>query len=93
MIFNPGDRYVHFTKRGGVNRGVVKEIHTTHIVDTKNGLVYLKISLINELGIIYDLDGTDGKFYPIKTELSEEDCERIKNTFNQLSERKRTWNL
>jgi hypothetical protein len=92
MIFKPGDQYIQFTNRGGINRGVVDRICSVHMIDLVNRVTYEKYTLINTNGITYELDGSDGKFYPIKSELSEESCAKILETTELMQERKRTWN-
>ena len=36
-MLQKGDKYIHFTKYGGVNKGEVDEVFSNHnVIDTKN---------------------------------------------------------
>lgn len=89
MIFEKGDKYIHFTKHGGVNRGVVRYAGYTIVIDTKNGVSYKRDYILNTNGVSYDLDGSDGRFYLIEKEYTKEECENIANNFKKFGEAKK----
>lgn len=68
-VFQEGDSYIHFTKYGGINRGIVKQIgFVTHIRIKKNQLteLYKSYHIINDKNISLELDGTDGQIYKLE---------------------------
>lgn len=73
----PGDKYIHFTKYGGINKGTVVSIHETHVVSAKHGVTYNKLFIRTDKGLDIALDGSDGKVYCIENELSPERCKQI----------------
>lgn len=87
-MFNVGDKYIHFTKYGGVNKGEVKRAGKTTVLDTKNKVNYIKHYIVSTKNIALDLDGSDGQIFKIESELTDEQCENIINTFGRLSRRK-----
>jgi hypothetical protein len=90
MNFKEGDSYIQFTKYGGVNRGKVDRIRDVQVVDVINRVIYQRISIVNEKGISYDLDGSDGQFFLVNSEMSEEQCDRYKTLFEKIKSAKRT---
>ena len=65
-MFKTGDKYIHFTKYGGVNKGEVKWYGETTVIDLKNQVVYSEPYIVTTLGISLKLDGTDGRILKIK---------------------------
>ena len=63
--FKVGDKYIHFTKYGGVNTGVINRIVSGLVINNKFNCTYTKYSIVNEIGVVIDIDGTDGKVYKI----------------------------
>lgn len=87
-MLQAGDKYIHFTKYGGVNFGVVKEIWDVHILSTDNGCMYLKPQLRNGSGIDYDMN-EDGKFFKIEKEYTPEEVEAIREKTKRLASMKK----
>jgi hypothetical protein len=87
-MFKPGDSYIHFTKYGSVNRGIVKSIGNTTCICTTNLCVYTKMHIINDSGILYDIDGSAGKFYLVNNELTEEQANKLETVYTKIRERK-----
>ena len=83
-----GDKYIHFTNRGGINKGTVKRIGTVTEIDTENQCHYERVYMVNEKDIHYDLDGRDGKFYKITTEYTKEEAEELKSAMEQIAKLK-----
>ena len=88
-MFKPGDRYIHFTKYGSVNKGEVKLCGETLVIDTKNCVEYLKPYITTTKNIVLELDGTDGIIYKIKKEYTIEEGKKLSMTFEKMSEYKR----
>jgi predicted PolB exonuclease-like 3'-5' exonuclease len=86
-MFKEGDKYIHFTKYGGINKGVVSEFFNTHCVDTKNCVSYEVPHVRNENGIVLNLR-EDGLIYKITHEYSEEECENIRKAGKYYQNRK-----
>ena len=87
-MFTKGDKYIHFTKYGGVNKGEVDHYgYTTHI-DTINKVSYITYRITNTAGITLQLDGSDGVIYKIENEYTDEQCTNIKNNLNYMGVKK-----
>lgn len=70
-LLKVGDKYIRFSKYGGVTTGEVVRIHQTTVVNCINEnnqsvkYVYTKYSIFNENGLGFDIDGSDGLFYKL----------------------------
>ena len=84
MEFKKGDLYIHFTKYGGVNKGMVKDIHKATNYDTVTATAYEKYSLININDVMISLNGEDGKVYKVSAELSEQEVSDIVETLKKV---------
>ncbi len=87
-MLKEGDSYVHFTKYGGIQRGIVESIRYTKGISTTTLCVYEKPYMVNDRGIVYDLDGSDGKFYKVTDEIDKAEAERIDIAYAKLKARK-----
>ena len=85
-MLKEGDKYIHFTKRGTINKGTVKRIGGVTEIDTDNQCHYERMYMVNEKGIHYDLDGRDGRFYKISMEYTKEEAEELKRAMDELAE-------
>ena len=65
-MFKSGDKYIHFAKYGGVNKGEVKSYGETCVIDTKNCVEYLKPHIVTTKNIVLELDGSDGTIFKVK---------------------------
>lgn len=75
-MFKPGDRYVHFTKYGGINFGEVKWFSYITRIDGRLGIHY-KVPYISTLKNFHlSLDGSDGNVYKISHDMTPEELER-----------------
>ena len=83
-----GDKYIHFTNYGGVNKGEVQDIHELNVLDTKNNCIYKKTSILTTKGFSLSLDGSDGKIYKIESEISEERAKQLAYTFKRMTNHK-----
>jgi len=88
-MLQQGDKYIHFTKYGGVNKGEVKAIYHTTSYDVKNKVVYKHYSMTNTDNNTYKLGGLDGRFYAIDRELKDEECEALLEWSNKVKTLKR----
>jgi len=88
MMFKEGDKYIHFTKYGSINKDEVKSCGSTTVVDAFRGVTYKKLHIINTKGIMLCLDGSDGSVYKIEDELTPEESENIINVITKLKEKK-----
>lgn len=86
-MLQAGDKYIHFTKYGGVNFGVVKSIWYVHSLDVGNRCMYLKPQFRNERGSNYDMT-EDGKFFKIEKEYTPEEVEAIRKNIKRLIKEK-----
>lgn len=87
-MFQEGDKYIHFTKRGSINKGTIKTIGTVRVIDTNNKVSYDKMYMVNEKDIHYQLDGTDGQFYKVSQEYSEDEAMNIAEALLKIAELK-----
>jgi hypothetical protein len=84
-MFKKGDKFIHYTKRGGVNKGEVADIHSTTVWDTTNLCTYQSYSIFTTNGVRLNLDGTDGRIYKIDSELNEQRAKNFQNAMKKAS--------
>lgn len=90
-MFKQGDKYIHFTKYGGINKGEVESCGETIKWDTQNMVAYHIPYMITTIGHTIQLDGKDGHVYKIKGDITEEMLRRLKGSatvFEELKNRK-----
>ncbi len=87
-MFEKGDKYIHFTKYGGINKGEVEYFGYVTVIDSVNGVQYKKYYIVTTKKISLELDGSDGKIYKVEREYTPEECERIATKFKNLSRAK-----
>ncbi len=90
-MFNTGDKYIHFTKYGGVNKGEVKRFGNQINWDTDNMVAYFLPYIETTKGFIIHLNGEDGQVFKIKDNITEEMIRKLKSSseiFKALEERK-----
>jgi hypothetical protein len=87
-MFKEGDKYIHFTKYGSVNKGEVQSCGNHKVIDTKNFVTYHSQYIITTKGIILNLDGSDGKIYKIDGEFTVEGAKRINDVLTKAMEEK-----
>ena len=90
-MFKEGDRYIHFTKYGGVNKGIVEWYGTQINWDTDNMVAYHLPYIKSTKGIIIHLNGEDGRVFKIKDDITEEMLIKLKSSsfiFQELKNRK-----
>ena len=86
--FTPGSTYIHFTKYGGVNKGIVKRVGETIKWDTDNMVAYHIPYIETTVGHIIHLNGEDGRVFKIKGDITEEMLRRLKSSSTVLEELK-----
>jgi hypothetical protein len=87
-MFKEGDKYIHFTKYGGINKGEVKSYGETHVMDTKNCVTYLKPHIITTKNILLELDGSDGTIFKVEKEYTIEEAKKLSMTMEKMVEYK-----
>ena len=90
-MFKKEDKYIHFTKYGGVNKGEVEWYGTQINWDTENMVAYHIPYIRSTKGIIIHLNGEDGRVYKIAQEISEDTLKKLKTSstvFAELKNRK-----
>ena len=87
-MFKQGDKFIQFTKRGGVNKGEVKDIHLTTVWDTANLCRYESYSIFTTNGVRLNLDGSDGRIYKIESEMDEDRAKKFTKAMKVVTERK-----
>ena len=90
-MFNKGDKYIHFTKYGGVNKGIVEWYGTQINWDTDNMVAYHLPYIKSTIGHIIHLDGRDGRVFKIKEDITEDMLTKLKSSsfiFEELKNRK-----
>ena len=86
--FKIGDEFIHYTKHGGVNRGVVADIHLVYSTDLTNLCTYYNYSIVTTNGVRLSLDGSDGRIYKISQQLTKERADSISKGVKILADRK-----
>ena len=87
-MFKQGDKYIHFTKYGGVNKGDVEWYGSTMNYDYENEVVYVSYYIKSTVGHIISIDGTDGRVYKINEEMDPETLRMLKNSTDVMDELK-----
>lgn len=87
-MFEVGDKYIHYTKYGGVNRGEVVGVSTTLVHDFTNKCTFEKVSILTVNGFSLNLDGSDGKIYRVQNEINEEGERRMTRLIKFATARK-----
>ena len=88
MNFKEGDKYIHFTKYGGVNRGIVKKVSSITVSSIPQRCTYIVPTITTDSGVTLLLNGTDGDFYKIGSELSDEQITKMENFYSEMRKRK-----
>jgi hypothetical protein len=87
-MFKQGDKYIHFTKYGGVNKGGVEWYGSTMNYDYENEVVYVSYYIKSTVGHIISIDGTDGRVYKINEEMDPETLRMLKNSTDVMDKLK-----
>lgn len=87
-MFKKGDKFIQFTKHGGVNKGEVSDLHLTTVWDTVNLCRYQSVSIFTTNGVRLDLDGSDGRIYKIDSELEATEAKILEDNFKKLKNKK-----
>lgn len=83
-MFEPGDKFIRFTKYGSVIIGEVKTLIPVNYIDLENRVTYTKLQIITTKGILLELDGSDGTIYKIDHFYSEEEVLKIQEKINKI---------
>lgn len=86
--FEPGSKYIHFTKYGGVNKGEVQRYGQTMNHDYENEVVYVSTYILSTMGHVISLDGSDGRVYKINETMDPEMLNKLKSSVEVLDELK-----
>lgn len=87
-MFKEGDKYIHFTKYGSVNKGEVKSYNNERVIDTENLVMYSSQYIITTKNIILKLDDSDGKIYKIEEEFTIEGAKQINEMLTKIMDKK-----
>jgi hypothetical protein len=87
-MFKQGDKYIHFTKYGGVNKGEVQRYGQTMNHDYENEVVYVSTYILSTMGHVISLDGSDGRVYKINETMDPEMLKKLKSSAEVLDELK-----
>ena len=87
-MFKQGDKYIHFTKYGGVNKGEVEWYGSTMNHDYQNEVVYVSHYIRSTIGHIISTDGSDGRVYRINEDMDPEMLRKLKSSTEVLIELK-----
>ena len=90
-MFKQGDKYIHFTKYGGVNKGEVEWYGSTMNYDYENEVVYVSYYIKSTVGHVISVDGSDGRVYKINETMDPEMLKKLKSSvgvFDELKNRK-----
>ena len=87
-MFKKGDKYIHFTRYGGVNKGEVEWYGTQINWDFENKVAYHIPYIKSTKGIVIHLNSKDGKVYKIENDITEEMLMKLKSSIGVLEELK-----
>lgn len=82
-----GDKFICYTKYGGIVKGEIDLIGERVILDITNKISYIESFIITTNGIPYD--SKDIKI--ISREYTQEEIERMERVMERLAERKNEW--
>lgn len=82
-MLKKGDKYIHFTRFGGINTGEVDEYFEVENIDTELQMCYYVPHIRSIKGIVLELDGKDGKVYRLN---DTKDAQFWLNLFNKINE-------
>ena len=74
-----GDRFIRYSKDGGVTRGVVARSWSKYSLDLKNGVVIKKRLIISDRGIVFDVN----ECYLVDRDLSLNFIKKLKALFSK----------
>ncbi len=83
-MFKKGDKYIHFTKYGGVNKGEVEWYGSTMNYDYENEVVYVSYYIKSTVGHVISVDGSDGRVYKINETMDPEMLKKLKSSVGVL---------
>ena len=83
-MFKKGDKYIHFTKYGGVNKGEVEWYGSTMNYDYENEVVYVSYYIKSTVGHVISIDGSDGRVYKINETMDPEMLKKLKSSVGVL---------
>jgi hypothetical protein len=83
-MFKQGDKYIHFTKYGGVNKGEVEQYGSTMNYDYENEVVYVSYYIKSTVGHVISIDGSDGRVYKINEKMDPETLRKLKSSTDAL---------
>ena len=86
MTFKEGDKYIHFSKYGSINKGEVQSCGSTTVIDAFRCVTYKQYHIISTKGILLNLDGSDGRVYKIEDEFTPEEGENFLNFMTKAQE-------
>jgi hypothetical protein len=86
MTFKEGDKYIHFSKYGSINKGEVQSCGSTTVIDAFRCVTYKQYHIISTKGILLNLDGSDGRVYKIEDEFTEEEGKNFINLMTKAKE-------
>lgn len=87
-MFKKGDKFIHFTKYGGINKGEVEGLHSTTVWDFNNLCRYESLSIFTTEGVRLNLDGTDGRIYKIDSEMVKDHARQFEKMMKKASDKK-----
>ena len=86
-MLNKGDKYIHFTKYGGTNIGVVEE-YQDHVYTHHEGVTYISPSILTTKGVRLKLDGSDGRIYKVVEGFYENKKHQHQEIFRKLQNKR-----
>lgn len=92
MDFNKGDKFIYYTKYGGVVRGVVDVAYTSMSVDMVNKCLIEIPHIRSTRGIVYTLEADRGPYKLIK-EYKQEEIDAYNERLIHLSESKKKMHI
>jgi hypothetical protein len=88
IMFQSGDKFIHYTKYGGVNKGVVKNVHSVSSISLIDNVFYENPYIITQNNVRLFLDGSDGRIYKIQEEFTDEVSKKLAAGLEAMSKRK-----
>lgn len=91
-MFEKGDKYIHYTKYGGVNKGEVLYYGELKVRNIDDKIAFIKPYIINTNNIRLELGGEDGYIYKLTKEFTEDEIKNLTNFVSSVKKIKKRLN-
>lgn len=88
MNFEKGDKFIRYSPYGGIVKGVVEKSGYVQYNDLDNKISYQIPYIKTSIGVLYYLDGSDGRIFRVLKEYSDSEIKIMMDKLNIQKSRK-----